>query len=334
MSWMTDVLLKSYKGSDKKINKHIQDEIARDFNAGKITRQERFWRMSMSTSHSESFEIHKDILKEAGNLTSLAGYYTNNNTLVSFNEFRKLVEEQDKLCEHLQLVIASNWSYGKTTFNIDNTIAESIVDDLLKDIPTSILKHVPANCFYIDYKIGQYAGAFFSILISDTKIEILVCLPVLDSEDLVFAYFNVKQSSSQSEELAHTVSEHDRDISKYFNLVLLLCCKNMEIVGHSSVRPGPSLHRKTNAPMMTTTERSFDIGFRQGAALRAAEQSARDSASEVTGRTVAPHVRRAHWHHFWVGSRDAADRNLVLHWIAPTFVGVKDECVETRRAVS
>lgn len=35
----------------------------------------------------------------------------------------------------------------------------------------------------------------------------------------------------------------------------------------------------------------------------------------------APHVRRAHWHHYWTGARESAERCLVLKWIPPVFVG-------------
>ena len=35
----------------------------------------------------------------------------------------------------------------------------------------------------------------------------------------------------------------------------------------------------------------------------------------------APHVRRAHWHNYWTGARESAERCLVLKWIPPVFVG-------------
>lgn len=36
-----------------------------------------------------------------------------------------------------------------------------------------------------------------------------------------------------------------------------------------------------------------------------------------TGRSVRPHVRRAHWHHYWVGE---GRTRLEVRWIEPTFV--------------
>jgi hypothetical protein len=38
--------------------------------------------------------------------------------------------------------------------------------------------------------------------------------------------------------------------------------------------------------------------------------------------TVRPHVRAAHWHHYWVGPKaDASKRRLVVRWLEPIFVG-------------
>lgn len=38
--------------------------------------------------------------------------------------------------------------------------------------------------------------------------------------------------------------------------------------------------------------------------------------------TPAPHMRRAHYHHFWAGPLDG-ERKLICHWVAPTFVNAK-----------
>ncbi len=38
-----------------------------------------------------------------------------------------------------------------------------------------------------------------------------------------------------------------------------------------------------------------------------------------SGWVVRPHMRRAHWHHYWTGKRDGK-RTLILKWVAPSFV--------------
>lgn len=63
------------------------------------------------------------------------------------------------------------------------------------------------------------------------------------------------------------------------------------------------------------------IGEKTGAMLRKARREAFEH--EPTGRTVAPHIRRAHWHGFWTGPRkgpQAVNQKFVLKWLPPIFV--------------
>lgn len=43
-----------------------------------------------------------------------------------------------------------------------------------------------------------------------------------------------------------------------------------------------------------------------------------NSTKKSSGWKMRPHLRRAHWHHFWKGS--GSNRELILKWIPPVFV--------------
>ncbi len=69
----------------------------------------------------------------------------------------------------------------------------------------------------------------------------------------------------------------------------------------------------------------WDVGVRIGAAIRrygaAEKQNASDA--EPTGRTVRPHIRRAHWHGFWSGPRkEPARQRFAYKWIPPIPVNL------------
>jgi hypothetical protein len=71
-----------------------------------------------------------------------------------------------------------------------------------------------------------------------------------------------------------------------------------------------------------------DLGLRIGSALRT-YRGATGATSEATGRSVTPHLRKAHWHRFWTGPRDG-ERTLVLRWLPPIPVNLhKGEIVST-----
>ena len=69
---------------------------------------------------------------------------------------------------------------------------------------------------------------------------------------------------------------------------------------------------------------TYDVGFRIGKAF---EQQLVRKENEISGleqtqgasvsRTVRSHVRRAHWHHYWVGE---GRTKLEVRWIEPVFV--------------
>jgi hypothetical protein len=72
------------------------------------------------------------------------------------------------------------------------------------------------------------------------------------------------------------------------------------------------------------------VGTRIGKAIGSAKVRYVGKSDADGNRTVRPHMRAAHWHHFWTGPRDKPDkRKLIVRWIMPTFVngGIDDETV-------
>lgn len=66
-----------------------------------------------------------------------------------------------------------------------------------------------------------------------------------------------------------------------------------------------------------------DVGFRIAPQLaevrRVYEHEAKGRDGGDTGRHVAPHVRRGHWHGYWTGPRENPT-GLEIKWVAPTIV--------------
>lgn len=100
------------------------------------------------------------------------------------------------------------------------------------------------------------------------------------------------------------------------NGVAYLCSANADIV--PSYKPQRGLKRNNAKRRSQATW--HDVGYRIGSELRSYNR-ARSVSSEHLGGTVRPHMRRAHWHHYWTGPRDG-ERKLVLKWLPPTMVGV------------
>lgn len=71
----------------------------------------------------------------------------------------------------------------------------------------------------------------------------------------------------------------------------------------------------------------WDTGYRIGSALQRAHEAQRESApGGDAGKSPSPHIRRAHWHHFWVGpGKEPKERKLVLKWLPPIPVSLADD---------
>lgn len=125
----------------------------------------------------------------------------------------------------------------------------------------------------------------------------------------------------ESDEHNDVVDIHDEEITKILNVLMYICSENCEYADPSD---------KTNVYNIKTTKKGFKIfqaprakikkiGFKTGQKLREARER------HVLGKNkVTPHLRRAHWHGYWYGSRKAK-RRFEYKWLPPTFVGDVEE---------
>ena len=110
-------------------------------------------------------------------------------------------------------------------------------------------------------------------------------------------------------------------LPKILSLLLYLCSDEPDIADriHPGERPGHPRPKRTklgwrlfaaDKPRLWTVGESLGDSLRQSGIV----------AAETTRRTVAAHIRRAHWHGFWSGPKDG-DRVFRVKWLPPMVVG-------------
>jgi hypothetical protein len=116
------------------------------------------------------------------------------------------------------------------------------------------------------------------------------------------------------------------------NLLLYISSVNAETLdasGREPRRPSPKTTRKGPRLFPPDKPVEWQVGYRLGAALRAAasrsdERAGRDGVEQRA--RPRPHIRRAHWHSYWMGPFDSAEeRRLSVKWIPPTPVNVRHD---------
>jgi hypothetical protein len=136
----------------------------------------------------------------------------------------------------------------------------------------------------------------------------------------------IKQLSNAVDKLKNE-SDYEADtqcLATLLPYVLYLCASNAEITPHPEQSTIMRLPRTVDDIRDKYREvRRWDVGVRIAGAVRASADSqpiaVRGGGS--SGTTKRPHMRRAHWHHYWRGPRDS-ERESILKWIAPTYINL------------
>ena len=119
---------------------------------------------------------------------------------------------------------------------------------------------------------------------------------------------------------AKAQSEIAQTYSRVLQLVLYLCAQNAEIAPNSE----QAVYTRRSATIKDRYAeiQKWYVGVRIGNAVRAHRKKiALSTGTGETHSSPRPHMRRGHWHSFWIGPKSTPEeRKLILKWVAPTFV--------------
>ncbi|GBD41865.1 hypothetical protein HRbin39_01252 [bacterium HR39] len=118
---------------------------------------------------------------------------------------------------------------------------------------------------------------------------------------------------------------YERIAQELLSLTLYLCQEAPDLGGLSPRPPAPQVRVKGGERKVFPPETPLVLptGWRWGKAIRLARERGEEVPSAPTGKRVAPHVRRAHWHLYWVGEgarKDPAKARPVLRWVPAVLV--------------
>ena len=275
----------------------------------------------------------------------------------------KKMKDVVKSAKYAAIVTAAAiWRKFKEIYSFDedlkNLLYEQSDDELV--IPSVALKNLPFPCIYItlDEEIcGIHWDGFFTwiewdIPHSELELRFSFIPTESDAADPLFsggfslhlaegdtladgiAAFVARSKtgaqqvidSSPDWEYAYgsAAAEH---IHRALMLVLYLCAENAQ----REENPDQKNITRRGATIKDAYReiRKWDVGYRIGNAIRAeadnpskAEPAQRQSGSERA--PYRPHVRKGHYHHYWIGSDKTNSRRLILKWVAPMFINFNE----------
>lgn len=258
------------------------------------------------------------------------------------------------------IVMVERWSHSPQVFDFNRDLADELARTDAADMPTGAVAGLPYPIQYVRSPMGEYDG-FFAWTDRDFGSGDDVLVIMLIGRDSLGRVRITAPLSGTIGELAMSgegdndevtvlcaeiprydgadVDEHLRrfaDMMPRMLSMLLYICSDDPEVEVTYVPPKESRGRRYGKHTNIETIRT--VGARIGLALNAARHRSVYGEGVGHGTTMPPHVRAAHWQHFWVGPRKGrtdgkpGDR-CITHWIPPIAIngGGGDEVVHKVR---
>lgn len=260
---------------------------------------------------------------------------------------------------HLPIVGALlAWRMTQGVYRIDPALYDALVATPVDgEIPVEVLYRLPEWCVYVEtpglaWGARPVHGAWAHLesdvsggpdelrLLLDTAddptrpldaVAGCVALPLILGDGGITGALDRLEASAMRGAAAHglpfeglpsgSLGTLRRAIEPVVSLVLYLCSEAAEL-GRDTRRPGnPAPKRLRDGWRLFAADglRTWDVGVRFGAALRAAYHAAEVGEPAGPGSSPRPHIRRAHWHTYRVGPERAGS---VLRWLPPIAVMV------------
>ena len=249
-----------------------------------------------------------------------------------------------------------NWNIFKQSYRFDNDTFKMLCENTdVDNIPFDILRsNLPYPAFFIDNRFiyekdnikKVYRGCFVSIITDPLDRQELGLFFVEDTDESDFTYcllpiyfenmtmaeavltrdkmYNVKSESLFDKELLSDI------VTKAINAIIYICSSNKEIetikVPIGNKNNSKKTKNKKNKNKKSNTMTQHLVGYRMGNTIRQTKKVYvnDNSAVKATKSTKSPHMRMAHYHHFWTGPKNKPEeRKLILKFIPPLFINPK-----------
>ena len=228
-------------------------------------------------------------------------------------------------------------------------------EDLLKELirtpigeqtPTAAFFNLPEYCVYIDTPYNTDYSGMFAHLEYDMSPHLkyssdgqphgelrLLYLPrtgdILNNTVPVMLHLSNNSIIGSLREAYASKSEIMlENIDNELSLLLYLCSDCPDLGDREPPQYiEPKIIKGRNKWIPRQKPEVWNVGVRLGASIRHYRQgqsTAQDEDGSITGRTVRPHIRRAHWHGYWTGPKKESSRQKFIYkWIPPIPVNVQ-----------
>lgn len=247
----------------------------------------------------------------------------------------------------------ARWRACRQVYRIDRTVADALAEQELDGtLPVDVLYRMPYPIIYVDSRVPvscqtdkRWADGFFAYLDRDILGELDMTFVYLMDDGTRSRMSLVVEDGATLESCIAHIADVDENLDRLMGSAMprnmlsdpeeLACLRYCATVslnlllfvlsaenGAETVYTPPRVSKSQKVGRRTNTETVRMLGAKIGSAIGAARCASRGSSHSVGDRTVAPHVRRAHWQSFWIGRRKGREDGkfgdgVVVKWIPP-----------------
>lgn len=260
-----------------------------------------------------------------------------------------------------QLSVQINkWKKTKQVFLYKKDLINELIEtDPESVIQTKMLENLPGSTFYVDFTDNEELCneiKLDGILVDVTPVVVenksRFCLSTIFYRDGKARTNNVELSAKNTElitvnkmvddfkiifeKIAPQLSEKDYEKLRKIMVikvmsVLYLSMDKIDLREKRSSVVNRQQARKNKISKSNLPPDEYEVGVRFGAAFRKwTIDASNQEKGETTGKHVRPHFRRAHVQRYYVGPKDAAERQYVWRWKHPCLVGLEEKDAEKK----
>lgn len=231
-------------------------------------------------------------------------------------------------------LVTDYWRKNKTIYDFSPSFLTELEKTEDAPVYTSILKKLPFTDYImtIPSSTQKYNAMFIHIEFDGTDTLFLVCPfeAIKNPEHSSYCQCSIwcEDGKNVIETFKETYGEKTANYERFLKLAIAasyyLASKNAEInkIQIPKDKRPTIITNRTKRPKRVNIN-SFAVGYKTGkrfetqVAYSNSQTNSTKAECIISGKNKRPHVRRAHWHHYWTGE---GRKNLEVRWIEPVFV--------------
>ena len=247
------------------------------------------------------------------------------------------------------LVMAARWAGSPQVFDFDADLAAELASTEAGSLPAAAVSELPYPIQYIRCRLEGYDGFLAWTDRNFGTGERVLSLVLLERKSYARVRLLVPLRGAIGDLIAHgmqtgtetKVTVAYAEVPRYagpddaghsdlllqllqdmLSMLLYICSDSPDV--ETAYHP-PKASRGSRPGPRTNPETVHEVGARIGRELGAARRAQERGEHAASGRTMPPHIRAAHFTHYWVGPRKGrtdgrpGDR-CIVHWIPPIAI--------------